>query len=59
MENFRYIVIDHDAGCISSYTFTLHYQYEESLCHWCPDQKRRKPLTKDEIRANKLRQIGL
>ena len=42
-----------------SYTFTLHYQYEGSLCHWCSDQKRRNPLTKDEIRSNKLRQIGL
>lgn len=42
-----------------SYTFTIHVQYEGGLCHWCSDQRRRKPITKSEIRQNKLRLIGI
>jgi hypothetical protein len=42
-----------------SYTFTLHYQHEGARCHWCADQSRRKPLTKEMIRENKLKLIGL
>ncbi len=42
-----------------SYTFTLHYQHEGARCHWCADQYRRKPLTKEMIRENKLKLIGL
>ena len=38
-----------------SYTYSLHFQYEGSLCYWCSDQHRRKPLTKDDIRDNKLK----
>lgn len=40
-----------------SYTFTLHYQYEGSLCYWCSDQKRKKPLFKSEVREKKLTYI--
>ena len=42
-----------------SYTFLLHYQYEGSLCFWCSDQDRRKPLTKNDIRENKIRLLGI
>jgi len=42
-----------------SYTFSLHYQYEGSLCFWCSDQKRRNPLTKNDIRENKIRLLGI
>ncbi len=42
-----------------SYTFTLHYQHEGARCHWCADQYRRKTLTKEMIRENKLKLIGL
>jgi hypothetical protein len=37
-----------------SYTFSLHYQHEGARCYWCSDQNRKKPLTKQEIRHNKL-----
>lgn len=37
-----------------SYTYTPHFQYEGSLCYWCSDQRRRKSLTKDMIRENKI-----
>lgn len=40
-----------------SYTFTIHYQYEGSLCHWCSDQGRRKKLTREELRNNKIELI--
>lgn len=40
-------------GC--SYTFSLHYQYEGSLCYYCSDQKRKTPLEKSTIRENKLK----
>lgn len=40
-----------------SYTFTLHYQYEGSLCYWCSDQKRKKPLVNSEVREKKLTYI--
>lgn len=40
-----------------SYTFSIHFQYEGSLCYECSDQRRRKPLTKDMIRDNKLMMI--
>jgi len=40
-----------------SYTFTLHYQHEGPRCFLCADQGRRKPLTKDMIRDNKLKMI--
>ena len=29
-----------------SYSFTLHYQYEVSLCYWCSVQNRKTPLNK-------------
>ena len=40
-----------------SYTFTLHYQHEGPRCYWCADQGRRKPLSKADIRNNKLKMI--
>jgi hypothetical protein len=40
-----------------SYTFTLHYQYEGSLCYWCSDQERKKPLDKSDIRDRKIKFI--
>lgn len=40
-----------------SYTFTIHYQYEGSLCHYCSDQRRRIPLTKDMKRNNKIKLV--
>lgn len=40
-----------------SYTFTIHYQYEGSLCHYCSDQRRRIPLTKDMKRDNKIKLV--
>lgn len=42
-----------------SYTFEYYYQHEGTRCHWCADQSRRKPLTKEMIRENKLKLIGL
>jgi hypothetical protein len=40
-----------------SYTYSIHYQYEGSLCYWCSDQNRRKKLTKEIIRNNKMKII--
>jgi hypothetical protein len=40
-----------------SYTHSIHYQYEGSLCYWCSDQNRRKKLTKEIIRNNKMKLI--
>ncbi len=40
-----------------SYTYSLHFQYEGSLCYDCSDQRRIKPLTKDMIRENKINLI--
>jgi hypothetical protein len=40
-----------------SYTFSLHYQHQGARCHWCSDQSRRRPITKEEIRNNKLKLI--
>ena len=37
-----------------SYTYTIHFQYEGALCYWCSDQNRKKLLTKDMIRENKI-----
>jgi len=42
-----------------SYTFTYHFQYEGSLCYYCSNQPRRKPLLKDVVRDNKLKLIGI
>lgn len=38
-----------------SYTFTLHYQFQGGRCYECSDQKRRKLLTKEMIRDNKIK----
>lgn len=38
-----------------SYTFSLHYQHQGSRCYSCADQGRRKVLTKQMIRENKLK----
>lgn len=38
-----------------SYTFSLHYQHQGARCHRCADQRRRKTLTKEMIRDNKLK----
>jgi hypothetical protein len=40
-----------------SYTYTIHFQYEGCLCHWCSGQKRLKKLKKSDIRENKLKLI--
>lgn len=40
-----------------SYTFTIHYQYQGSLCYNCSDQSRRKKLTRDIIRDNKIKSL--
>jgi hypothetical protein len=40
-----------------SYTFSIHFQYEGSLCYWCSEQKRLKTLSKSDIRENKLKLI--
>ena len=40
-----------------SYTFSLHYQHQGARCYSCADQSRRKPLTKQMIRDNKLNAI--
>ena len=40
-----------------SYTYTIHFQYEGCMCHWCSDQKRLKELSKSDIRENKLKLI--
>ena len=40
-----------------SYTFSLHFQYEGGMCYNCSDQNRRKKLTKDIIRDNKLKSL--
>lgn len=37
-----------------SYSYTIHFQYEGGLCYYCSDQKRRKTLSKEDIRNNKL-----
>ncbi len=42
-------------GC--SYTYTLHYQHQGSRCYHCSDQRRRKPITKSQIRKNKLKRF--
>ena len=42
-----------------SYTFGLHYQHQGARCHWCSDQKRLKPLTKEKLRDNKLKLLLL
>lgn len=39
-------------GC--SYAYTIHFQYEGGLCYYCSDQKRKKPLSKEDIRDNKM-----
>ena len=38
-----------------SYTFTLYYQHQGARCYWCSEQKRLKPLSKLDIRNNKLK----
>ncbi len=40
-----------------SYTFGIHYQYEGALCYHCSDQNRRKPLTREMIRDNKIKLV--
>lgn len=40
-----------------SYTYSLHFQYQGSLCHYCSDQKRRKPLLKSDILDNRIKII--
>lgn len=40
-----------------SYIYTIHFQYEGSLCYYCSDQKRLTKLTKSDIRENKLKLI--
>ena len=42
-------------GC--SYTYTLHYQHQGSRCYHCSDQRRRKSITKSQIRKNKLKRF--
>jgi hypothetical protein len=42
-----------------SYTFSLHYQHQGARCHWCSDQRRLKPLTKEMLRDNKLKLLLL
>lgn len=42
-----------------SYTFSLHYQHQGARCHWCSDQSRLKPLTKEKLRDNKLKLLLL
>lgn len=37
-----------------SYTFSLHYQFQGSMCYNCSDQKRINKLTKQELINNKL-----
>jgi hypothetical protein len=38
-----------------SYTFTIHYQHQGARCFQCSDQQRIKPLSKENIRNNKLK----
>ena len=38
-----------------SYTFSIHYQHQGVRCYSCADQSRRKKLTKEDIRNNKLK----
>lgn len=40
----------YDCSC----TYNIHTQCDSNLCYECSDQRRRKPLTKDMIRDNKL-----
>lgn len=40
-----------------SYSFTQHYQYHGSRCHFCSDQRRKIDLTKEKIRENKIKLI--
>lgn len=42
-----------DCSC----TYDIHTQCDSNLCYECSDQRRRKPLTKDMIRDNKLMMI--
>jgi len=35
-----------------SYTFSLHFQYEGSMCYQCADQSRRKPLNKRDSKLD-------
>ena len=37
-----------------SYRYSLHYQHQGSRCYECADQSRMKPLTKLDIRNNKI-----
>ncbi len=39
-----------DCSC----TYNIHTQCDSNLCYECSDQHRRKSLTKQEIRDNKL-----
>lgn len=41
-----------------SYTFGIYYQHEGPRCYRCADQSRRKNLTKEEIRDNRIKLIG-
>ena len=42
-----------DCSC----TYNIHNQCDSNLCYDCSDQSRRKPLTKDMIRENKINLI--
>ena len=39
-----------DCSC----TYNIHTQCDSNLCYECSDQRRRKSLTKDMIRENKI-----
>lgn len=38
-----------------SYTYSLHYQFQGSRCHWCSDQPRLIKLTQAMVRSNKIK----
>jgi hypothetical protein len=38
-----------------SYSYTYHNPYEGNLCYLCSDQSRRKALTDNDIRNNKIK----
>lgn len=40
-----------------SYIYTIHYQYQGSLCYECSVQNRLNKLDKNKIRENKLNYI--
>ena len=50
-----YMVCDrcHEHYCEDcSYTYSLHFQYQGSLCYECSGQDRITPLLKEEVREN-------